>query len=159
MFVHDENTFYYNGLTPQEWERARQRIVHRAEAARAQALREIAGAVLRPLRTAARAVAATAGKWWRAYIRRRERNAAVLELRALDDRTLKDIGVNRCEIEWVVDGHDDTRLKDATIAANRSRRRDPTAGTSLTRRPEPRGKELNQSHQSDWSYRRARCRR
>jgi len=142
MFVHDENAFYYNGLTPQEWERARQRIVHRAEAARAQALREIAGAVLRPLRTAARAVAATAGKWWRAYALRRERNAAVWELRALDDRTLKDIGINRCEIDWVVDGRDDTRLKDATIAANRSRRRDPAAGTSMTSKPQPSGKPL-----------------
>ena len=142
MFVHDENAFYYNGLTPQEWERARQRIVHRAEAARAQALREIAGAVLRPLRTAARAVAATAGKWWRAYALHRERNAAVWELRALDDRTLKDIGINRCEIDWVVDGRDDTRLKDATIAANRSRRRDPAAGTSMTSKPQPSGKPL-----------------
>jgi len=142
MFVHDENAFYYNGLTPQEWERARQRIVHRAEAARAQALREIAGAVLRPLRTAARAVAATAGKWWRAYALRRERNAAVWELRALDDRTLKDIGINRCEIDWVVDGRDDTRLKDATIAANRSRRRDPAAGTGMTSKPQPSGKPL-----------------
>src|SRR5262249_4975546 len=53
------NTFYYNGLTPQEWERARQRIVHRAEAARAQALRDLAGAVLRPLRAAAGAALAT----------------------------------------------------------------------------------------------------
>src|SRR5215831_3975669 len=111
MFVHDENAFYYNGLTPQEWERARQRIVHRAEAARAYALR-------------------------------RERNAAVWELRALDDRTLKDIGINRCEIDWVVDGRDDTRLKDATIAANRSRRRDPAAGTSMTSKPQPSGKPL-----------------
>jgi uncharacterized protein YjiS (DUF1127 family) len=146
MFVHDENAFYYNGLTPQEWERARQRIVHRAEAARAQALRDLAGVVLRPLRTAARAVAATAGKWWRAYALRRERNAAVRELRALDDRTLKDIGINRCEIDWVVDGRDDTRLKDATIAANRSRRRDPAAGTGMTSKPQPSGKPLIKKH-------------
>jgi uncharacterized protein YjiS (DUF1127 family) len=151
MFVHDENAFYYNSLTPEGWERARQRIVRRAEAARAQALRDLAGTVLRPLRAAAgaalaairtlaAAVAATAGKWWRAYALRRERNAAVLELRALDDRTLKDIGINRCEIDWVVDGRDDTRLKDATIAANRSRRRDPAAGTGMTSKPQPSGK-------------------
>src|SRR5215471_5236669 len=146
MFVHDENAFYYNGLTPQEWERARQRIVHRAEAARAQALREIAGAVLRPLRTAARAVAATAGKWWRAYALRRERNAAVWELRALDDRTLKDIGIYRSEIESVVDGQDDTRLRDATIAANRSRRRDPAAGTGTALRPQPSARQLIKKH-------------
>ena len=140
MFVHDENDFHYNGLAPGEWDKARARIIHRAEAARAQALRDLAGVVLRPLRSAAWAVAATAGSWWRAYALRRERNAAVRELRALDDRTLKDIGVNRCEIEWVVDGHDDTRLKDATIAANRSRRRDPAAGTGMTSKPQPSGK-------------------
>jgi hypothetical protein len=35
----------------------------------------------------------------------------------------------------VVDGHDDTRLRDATIAANRSRRRDPAAGTGMTSKP------------------------
>src|SRR5215475_2920052 len=137
MFVHDENAFYYNRLTPEGWERARQRIVRRAEAARAQALRDLAGAVLRPLRAAA-----GAGNWWHAYALRRERNAAVRELHALDDRTLKDIGVNRCEIEWVVDGHDDTRLKDATIAANRSRRRDPAAGIGMTSKPQPSGKPL-----------------
>src|SRR5215813_15241877 len=141
MFVHDEDAFYYNGLTPQEWERARQRIVHRAEAARAQALRDLAGAVLRPLRAAAgaalatirtlaTAVAATAGKWWRAYALRRERNAAARELRALDDRTLKDIGINRCEIDWVVDGQDDTRLRDAT------------AGAGTASWPQPSGKHL-----------------
>jgi uncharacterized protein YjiS (DUF1127 family) len=153
MFAHDENAFYYNSLTSEEWERARQRIIRRAEAARARALRDLAGAVLRLLqvaaggavatiRTLATAVAATAGKWWRAYALRRERNAAVRELRALDDRSLKDIGINRGEIEWVVEGRDDTRLRDATIAANRSRRRDPAAGTSVTPRPQPSGRPL-----------------
>jgi uncharacterized protein YjiS (DUF1127 family) len=141
MFVHDENDFYYNGLAPGEWDKARARIIRRAKAARAQALRDLAGVVLRPLRIAAAAVAATAGSWWRAYALRRQRNAAVRELSALDDRTLKDIGINRSEIEWVVDGHDDTRLRDATIAANRSRRRDPTSGPSMTPRREPSGKQ------------------
>jgi uncharacterized protein YjiS (DUF1127 family) len=153
MFVHDENAFYYNGLAPEEWERARQRMIRRAQAARARALRDLAGAVLRLLlaaaggavatiRTLATAAAATAGEWWRAYALRRERSAAVRELRALDDRALKDIGINRGEIEWVVEGRDDTRLRDATIAANRSRRRDPTAGASMTPRPQPCGKPL-----------------
>ena len=140
MFANDENAFYYNGLTPEEWEKARQRIIRRAEAARARALRDLAGVVLRPLRIAATAVAAAAGNWWHAYALRRERNAAVRELRALDDRTLKDIGINRSEIEWVVKGQDDTRLRDATIAANRSRRRDPAAGTGVTSKPQPSGK-------------------
>src|SRR5262245_2951647 len=141
MLANDENAFYYNGLPPDEWGRARQRIIGRAQAARARALRELARAVLRPVATLAAAVAATAGKWWRAYALRRERNAAVRELRALDDRTLKDIGINRSEIEWVVDGQDDTR-RDATIAANRSRGRDPAAGTAATSRPQPSARQL-----------------
>jgi uncharacterized protein YjiS (DUF1127 family) len=146
MFANDENDFYYNGLTPDEWVKARQRIIRRAEAARARALRDLAGAVLRPVQTLATAVAAVAGKWWRAYLRRRERNAAVRELHALDDRTLKDIGINRSEIEWVVGGEDATRLRDATIVANRSRRRDPTAGTATALRPQPSARQLIKKH-------------
>jgi uncharacterized protein YjiS (DUF1127 family) len=125
MCAGNERAFVFNELTYEQWERRKQQIIRRAEAARAQALRGLVGAVLRGLRTAAWAIAATAGKWWRAYALRRERNAAVRELHALDDRTLKDIGINRSEIEWVVGGEDATRLRDATIAANRSRRRPP----------------------------------
>src|SRR5258708_20488598 len=122
----NEGGFVLNELTYEQWERRKQQIIRRAEVARAQALRGLVGAVLRGLRTAAWAVAATAGKWWRAYALRRERNSAVRELHALDDRSLKDIGSNRSEVEWVVDGEDATRLRDATITANRSRRPDPT---------------------------------
>jgi uncharacterized protein YjiS (DUF1127 family) len=133
-------------LTYEQWERRKRQIIRRAEVARAQALRGLVGAVLRGLHTAPWAVAATAGKWWRAYALRRERNAAVRELRALDDRALKDIGINRSEIEWVVDGEDATRLRDATIAANRSRRRDRAAGTGMTSKPQPSGKPLIKKH-------------
>jgi uncharacterized protein YjiS (DUF1127 family) len=146
MCAGNERAFVSNELTYEQWERRKQQIIRRAEAARARALRRLVSAVLRGLGTAAGAVAATAGKWWRAYALRRERNAAVRELRALDDRTLKDIGINRCEIDWVVDGRDDTRLKDATIAANRSRRRDPAAGTGMTSKPQPSGKPLIKKH-------------
>src|SRR5262249_60967123 len=99
MFVNDENAFYYNGLTPDEWDRARQRIIGRAQAARTRALRNLVRAVLRPVETLATAAAAAAGKWWRAYVRRRERNAAGRELPALDDRTPKDTRTSRAGIE------------------------------------------------------------
>jgi uncharacterized protein YjiS (DUF1127 family) len=146
MCAGNESAFIFNELTYDQWERRRQQIIRRAKADRAQALRDLVDAVLRGLRTAARAVFAAAGNRWRAYIRRRERNAAVRELRGLDDRTLKDIGINRSEIEWVVDGEDATRLRDATIAANRSRRRDPTAGVGTASRPQPTGKQLIKKH-------------
>ena len=145
MCAGNERAFVSNELTYEQWERRKQQIIRRAEVARAQALRGLVGAVLRGLGTATRAVAATAGEWWRAYAMRRERNAAVRELHALDDRTLKDIGINRSEIEWVVDGQDDTRLRDATITANRSRR-DPTASTGTALRPQPSARQLIKKH-------------
>jgi uncharacterized protein YjiS (DUF1127 family) len=144
MCAGNEKAFVFNELTYEQWERRKQQIIRRAEVARA--LRGLVGAVLRGFRTAAWAVAATAGKWWRAYALRRERNAAVRELHALDDRTLKDIGINRSEIEWVVGGQDDTRLRDASIAANRSRRRDPTVGTGSALRPQPSATQLIKKH-------------
>jgi uncharacterized protein YjiS (DUF1127 family) len=133
MCAGNESAFYFNNLSSEQWERTRRQIIARAEAARAQALRDLFAAVLYGLRTATGsaaaltravggAVIATAGKWWRAYALWRERRAAVHELHALDDRELKDIGINRSEIEWVVRGQDGTRLRDATIAANRGQR-------------------------------------
>jgi len=44
------------------------------------------------------------GRAWRAYWEYRARHAAVLLLRSLDERTLRDIGVTRGEIESVVYG-------------------------------------------------------
>ena len=146
MCAGNERAFVSNELTYEQWERRKQQIIRRAESARARALRGLLYAVLRGLRTAAWAVLAVAGNWWRAYLHRRERNAAVRELHGLDDRTLKDIGINRSEIEWVVDGEDATRLRDATIAANRARRRDPTASTGTTSRPQPSAKPLIKKH-------------
>jgi len=142
MCAGNESSFVFNELTHEQWERRRQQIIRRAEVARARALRGLVDAVLRGLRTAAWAVAATAGKWWRAYALRRERNAAMRELHALDDRELKDIGINRSEIWWVVGGQDDTRLRDATIATNHARRRDATAGGGTASWPQPSGKHL-----------------
>ena len=123
MCAGNETSFNFNSLAPDQWERTRRLIIRRAEAARAQALRDLFAVVLRALRRAARggvAVAegavATAGQWWRAFALWRERRAAMRELHALDDRTLRDIGVNRSEIESAVYGRDATRLRDATIA-------------------------------------------
>jgi uncharacterized protein YjiS (DUF1127 family) len=131
----------YRSLTPEQWQRARQQILSRAQAARAQVLRDLAGSVVHPLRAAlgsvaavAEAVIAKASNWWRAYALWRERKAAARELHALDDRTLKDMGVSRSEIEWVVRGPHATRSRDATIAASR-RQRCATAGSSVPAKP------------------------
>ena len=110
---HDWND--YRGLTPDQRQRVTQHVIRHAQAARAQAPHHLGNAGLRTLQAAAgggaaiiriralaKAVIAAAGKWWRAYNIRRAHIAAVRELHALDDRTLRDIGVSRSEIEWVV---------------------------------------------------------
>jgi uncharacterized protein YjiS (DUF1127 family) len=121
--------------TPEQWEQLRRGILLRAEIARAQALRHLFRSLLALLRIAWRTgqttvrvlverVTAVLGKWWRAFAQWRARKAAVRELHALDDRALRDIGINRSEIESVVSGRDETRLRDATIAAAQCRRSD-----------------------------------
>ena len=108
---HDWND--YRGLTPDQRQRVTQHVIRHAQAARAQAPHHLGNAGLRTLQAAAgggaaisrafaKAIIAAAGKLWRAYNIRRAHIAAVRELHALDDRTLRDIGVSRSELEWVV---------------------------------------------------------
>ena len=100
-------------LTPEQWGRLQRGLLRRAHAARAQALRDLPGGVVRVFRAAASGgrdvvrtlagrAAATARRCWDAYLIRRERRAAIRELGALDDRSLKDLGLHRSEIESVV---------------------------------------------------------
>jgi uncharacterized protein YjiS (DUF1127 family) len=49
-------------------------------------------------------IGAAVQKAWRDYWRRRAARATLAVLHALDDRTLKDIGLHRTEIESVVHG-------------------------------------------------------
>jgi uncharacterized protein YjiS (DUF1127 family) len=103
----------YKGLTPDERQRVVQHVMRHAQAARTQAPHNLGVAGPRILHAAAgrepaiiralvKAVIAATVRWWRAYNIRRAHIAAVRELHALDDRTLRDIGVSRSEIEWVV---------------------------------------------------------
>ena len=103
----------YRGLTPDQRQRVMHLVIRDAQAARAQAPHDLGGAGLCALQAAAgggaaiirlraKAVIAEAGKWRRTYTIRRARIAAIRELHTLDDRMLKDIGLSRSEIEWVV---------------------------------------------------------
>ena len=109
--VRFHNWVDYRGLRSDQRQRVTQHVIRHAQATRAQASHDLGdahtlqaaaggGAVI--IRALAKAVLGAAGKWWRAYNIRRAHIAALRELHALDDRTLRDIGVSRSEIEWVV---------------------------------------------------------
>ena len=111
--VRFHNWIDYRGLTSDQRQRVTQHVIRHGQAARAQASHDLGGANMRTLQAAggggaaiigarAKAVIAAVGKWWRAHTIRRARIAAIRELRALDDRMLRDIGLSRSEIEWVV---------------------------------------------------------
>ena len=95
------------GLTPEQWAELLHCVAREAHAARAQSLRTSLRALFGFLRrpgVPARLVAAAARGWWTAYGTWRERRRAVRALGALDDRSLKDMGLHRSEIESAVSG-------------------------------------------------------
>jgi uncharacterized protein YjiS (DUF1127 family) len=94
-------------LTPEQWAELSHRVAREAHAARAQSLRTSLRALFGFLRrpgVPARLVAAAAREWWTAYGTWLERRRAVRALGALDDRSLKDMGLHRSEIESAVLG-------------------------------------------------------
>lgn len=135
----------FRPLSPEQWERRKQRAIQRAHEARAQATGDLARRLGRAVRNVAERggdlarsfasrAAVMASRWASGYAAWRERRRALRELAALDDRMLRDIGISRSEIESAVYGRDVTRLRDATIAAN-PRQRWPAAGAGLSAKP------------------------
>lgn len=84
----------------------KQRLMHEARMLRADALRMFLGRLRGSFSAAGRWSAGVIRNRWDSYAKRREYRAAVRELGALDDRSLKDIGLHRSEIESVVYGAD-----------------------------------------------------
>ena len=118
----------FHGLPTDEWERRRWQIIRDARAARAELFRDLFRQILRPFRTAAagrrdlaRTLAVRAGatlrRWARDYATWRTRRQAVAELAGLDDRALKDFGINRSEIESVVYGRHAEPVTEGKLAA------------------------------------------
>src|SRR5262245_12047086 len=69
------------------------------------AMKMSAHALNRPIHTGwLHAAASAISRTWNTYLQRRTRRATVLMMQALDDYTLRDIGINRSEIESVVYG-------------------------------------------------------
>jgi len=84
-------------MTPEQQLRMQRLIIAQARIARARALREL---LRRPLQS----LWHTACLLWGAAAKALARRRAERELRALDDRSLRDIGLGRSEIEAAVRG-------------------------------------------------------
>ena len=98
--MHNDSYSDNRQLTPEQWAELLHCVAREAHAARAQSLRTSLRALLGVLRrpgVPAGLVAAAAREWW-------ERRRAVRALGALDDRSLKDMGLHRSEIESAVLG-------------------------------------------------------
>jgi uncharacterized protein YjiS (DUF1127 family) len=50
------------------------------------------------------ALIATVKTWWMAYLTRRIQRVAIVQLEAMSDRELEDIGLTRSQIQWAVRG-------------------------------------------------------
>jgi uncharacterized protein YjiS (DUF1127 family) len=147
--MHASDDFYFlrfehRPLTPEQLDQLKRSTGRAAREHRARLVRNLGIAALASLRGAARGVgriirwlahraAAIAGERWRAYADWRERRAAVKELAALDDRTLRDLGLTRSEIEFVV-RRDSARSSERQAPARQGAAR---AGTAANRRPAP----------------------
>jgi uncharacterized protein YjiS (DUF1127 family) len=148
--MHANDDFYFlrfehRPLTPEELEQLKRLAERAATEYRARLVRGLGIAVLALLRSAARGVgriiralghraAAVASAGWSAYADWRERRAAVGELAALDDRTLRDLGLTRSEIEYVVGRRDSARWSQRQAQARDGAAR---AGTATNRRSAP----------------------
>jgi uncharacterized protein YjiS (DUF1127 family) len=109
--------FEHRPLTPEQWEHLKLHVIRSAQRDRAQALRRMFGGIAASLRAVAGAARGLAGKLWSGYASWHDRRAAVRELGQLDDRTLKDLGLHRSQIESVVYGRDSKRVNEGNIAA------------------------------------------
>jgi uncharacterized protein YjiS (DUF1127 family) len=125
--MRDDSDFNYRKLTPEQWVELTGRVRREAHAARAQSLQTLCCAGLVALRSAGAAVrrltgrlarlfAARACDWWAAHDAWLERRRAVRALGALDDRSLKDMGLHRSEIESVVFGRNSAVLTPRSAA-------------------------------------------
>jgi uncharacterized protein YjiS (DUF1127 family) len=93
----------YRSMSPEQQFALMQQIIREAHAQRAQLLGEMIGNLVVWSWKRLAAVAGAFVRWWQAYAVRRQRLHAKAALHALNDRELRDIGVSRSEIDWVID--------------------------------------------------------
>jgi uncharacterized protein YjiS (DUF1127 family) len=94
--------FDYHSLSPEQRGIVVRRIIRRAQADRAEAIRGALRIPVRWLWNAAVGAVAAVARSAATYARERRCRQGIAELQSLTDRDLKDIGVRRSEIYWVV---------------------------------------------------------
>jgi uncharacterized protein YjiS (DUF1127 family) len=108
-------------LPPERWEIIKSQTCARAHELRAQMLREFGRWLVR-----------RSGEMVRRFLAWHQRRSAVRELQGLDNRTLRDMGIARSEIEYLVGGGDPERRVPRKAVAQRVPCAPPVAGTSRT---------------------------
>jgi uncharacterized protein YjiS (DUF1127 family) len=94
--------FEHLPLTPEQLDHLKRSAIRSAKQARTQAVRSLFVGIATALQAAAIGGREMVRNRWHAYTGWRERRESIRELRALDDRSLKDIGLHRSEIESVI---------------------------------------------------------
>jgi uncharacterized protein YjiS (DUF1127 family) len=117
-------------LPPERWDLLKGEVLVRAREARGRMLRGFGGVLVRQ-------AVAVGGHVWEAYRAWRQRRTAAFELAGLDDRSLRDLGINRSEITSVVAGWDGTRLPRGQIAVKRPREAVTSNVGRKSRTPDP----------------------
>ena len=105
--MHKSDEFYFLRfehlpLTPEQLDHLKRSAIRSAKQARTQAVRSLFIGIATALQAAAIGGRNLVRNRWHAYTGWRERKESIRELRALDDRSLKDIGLHRSEIESVI---------------------------------------------------------
>ena len=109
----DYQTFDYRSLSEPQRATLRLLAIRLAHAAREAMLRHAFRALWSRLGAGTNRLRRYFSRCWAAYRTRRSRNRAAAELRGLDDRVLRDLGISRSEIvSLVANGRDDaTRMR------------------------------------------------
>ena len=107
-------------LSPEQWDSLKSETIARAREARSQVLRDF-------LAWLAQRAGALARQARDAYAARRNRRSAIRELQGLDNRMLRDMGIARSEIEWLVAGGDEAAAQSRAAPVRKARAAQGTA--------------------------------
>jgi uncharacterized protein YjiS (DUF1127 family) len=120
-------------LSPQQREALVQRVIREARADRARAIQGAVRSLPAWLWKAVSATGSAIARLGRAFADRRRHGRQMAELQALSDYELKDIGMRRSEIYWVV--HNGRDIPAVRVPEQRARIVRPDPMTATTARP------------------------